>query len=59
MQHQLISQNHQVVRRTTEKGMWEMRFLDRKCSEVWGLLKPIEFNIENTRVVIQPEAYTF
>lgn len=59
MQFESMTEDFSVTEERTDQGAREPRILNRNCDEVWAKLKPIEFKLENTTIVIQPRGYTY
>lgn len=61
MQHDAFQAKakYKFIKEKTDQGYWEIRIPDKACSDVWDDLKPIEFKLENTTIVIQPQGYTY
>ena len=55
MQHAALQKNntYKVIQEKLEpQNVWEIRIPGHSCQEIWEELKPIEFKLENTTIVI-------
>lgn len=51
MQHEALGADYRVIKeKNLETDMWEIRIPNKNCKDVWGLLKPIAFKLENTSI---------
>lgn len=59
MQHEALGADYRIIKEKTDKGLWEIRIPNKNCDEVVDKLKPIEFKLENTTIIIKPKGYTY
>jgi len=59
MQNDAHGKDYTVVDEMNDEGNWEIRIPNKNCKEMWPILKPIQFNLDNTTVIINSRGYTY